>query len=206
MLPARPTEKEPVTRHPVVEDPRNERGRRREPERKVPECWELGHRRMGERPGSLEAAPRHRLYPQAQENQHPPDWVLSPNAAGYHWASWGGEAHSSRPPHANMGSPHGKHAHWPPGHPSSPGCRSWMATAPSRDGQTPGLPGLLTKSGCGSAGVSSYWAPTEGPGPCVAFSVAPFLTQFILPGKEQKGKALYQITQITGFWTNRDWL
>lgn len=90
MLPARPTEKEPVTRHPVVEDPRNERGRRREPERKVPECWELGHRRMGERPGSLEAAPRHRLYPQAQENQHPPDWVLSPNAAGYHWASWGG--------------------------------------------------------------------------------------------------------------------
>lgn len=56
----------------------------------------VGTRRMGERPGSLEATLRHRLCPQAQMNQHPPDRVFSTNSAGCHWA-WRGRGGGGGP-------------------------------------------------------------------------------------------------------------
>lgn len=138
----------------------------------------VGTRRMGERPGSLEATLRHRLCSQAQTNQHPPDRVFSTNSAGCHWAWRGGAvaAHGSRPPNANVDSPCGKHAHWPPGHPSIPGCQSWMAATPSPDKQTPGLPGPLTESGSGSARCQWLLHPHRRPWTRRCFQCGPFPT------------------------------
>lgn len=158
----------------MVADPRNERGHRREAESW---SWDTEDGREAWVTGG---------HTEAQALSSGPDEPAPTRSGVLHQLRWlslglaggGGAvaAHGSRPPNANVDSPCGKHAHWPPGHPSIPGCQSWMAATPSPDKQTPGLPGPLTESGSGSARCQWLLHPHRRPWTRRCFQRGPFPT------------------------------